>query len=284
MTRSSTRLFLFGVCWISFAAWGGWASAEEPAAPIRVLILTGQNNHNWSESTPKLRNLLEAAGGFSVATTVPPQGLTREPPELRRDSQQLEQLGRRFEADRSGVDRRDAPGISRLRPPGQGTRDDPRRRQLVLRRLAGVPPSRARVLGPGQDGPRPSARVSGSLRPARTRRHGRPGKIHHPRRTLEQTGRRCRGDRVGVGQFRQAGRTGRHRPVGTVGGGRQLRPGPLLRHAPGSRCEHHGKPWFPAAPGAAEFSGRPPARSPGLRRPPAPAAAHDPAAARTALI
>jgi type 1 glutamine amidotransferase len=54
------------------------AVAEDSASTIRVLILTGQNNHNWKASTPKLQDLLEATGKFSVDTTVPPQGLTRD--------------------------------------------------------------------------------------------------------------------------------------------------------------------------------------------------------------
>ncbi len=56
--------------------------AAEPsggaASPIRVLILTGRNNHNWKETTPTLREILVDAGNFAVDTTVPPAGLTRE--------------------------------------------------------------------------------------------------------------------------------------------------------------------------------------------------------------
>ena len=57
---------------------GAVASAEEPVSPIRVLILTGSNNHSWRETTPALEKLLEATGDFQVDTTVPPQGITRE--------------------------------------------------------------------------------------------------------------------------------------------------------------------------------------------------------------
>ncbi len=56
----------------------GSARAEDPAPMIRVLILTGRNNHNWKETTPKLEDLLEATGKFSVDTVVPPDGLTRD--------------------------------------------------------------------------------------------------------------------------------------------------------------------------------------------------------------
>ena len=54
------------------------ALAEDSDAPIRVLILTGRNNHNWKETTPMLQKTLEATGKFDVDTTVPPKGLTRE--------------------------------------------------------------------------------------------------------------------------------------------------------------------------------------------------------------
>jgi type 1 glutamine amidotransferase len=54
------------------------ASAQDAERPIRVLILTGSNNHNWKETTPMLQKLLEAAGQFRVDTTVPPAGLTKD--------------------------------------------------------------------------------------------------------------------------------------------------------------------------------------------------------------
>jgi type 1 glutamine amidotransferase len=56
-------------------------AAEPPGdadSPIRVLILTGRNNHNWKETTPALRSVLVDSGKFSVDTTVPPAGLTKE--------------------------------------------------------------------------------------------------------------------------------------------------------------------------------------------------------------
>jgi type 1 glutamine amidotransferase len=52
----------------------GTATADDG---VRVLILTGRNNHNWRETTPVLEKVLERAG-CSVDTVVPPQGLTRE--------------------------------------------------------------------------------------------------------------------------------------------------------------------------------------------------------------
>ena len=63
---------------LSLVGFGTDASAADPGAHIRVLILTGRNNHNWKKTTPMLQQVLEASGKFRVDTTVPPQGLTRE--------------------------------------------------------------------------------------------------------------------------------------------------------------------------------------------------------------
>jgi len=49
-------------------------AAQLPAAePIRVLILSGQNNHNWKETTPKLKEILTASGRFTVDVTEHPE-------------------------------------------------------------------------------------------------------------------------------------------------------------------------------------------------------------------
>lgn len=44
-------------------------------APIRALIVDGQNNHAWQQTTPVLKQLLEESGLFQVeVATTPPQG------------------------------------------------------------------------------------------------------------------------------------------------------------------------------------------------------------------
>ncbi len=45
-------------------------------APVRVLILSGQNNHNWRETTPALEAILRNCGRFTVAVTERPETLT----------------------------------------------------------------------------------------------------------------------------------------------------------------------------------------------------------------
>jgi hypothetical protein len=42
--------------------------------PIKVLIIGGQNNHNWSLSTPYLKQILQRAGGFTVTVQNTPPG------------------------------------------------------------------------------------------------------------------------------------------------------------------------------------------------------------------
>lgn len=44
--------------------------AAEPV--LRVLIFSGQNNHNWRETTPKLKSILEHSGRFAVDVTEHP--------------------------------------------------------------------------------------------------------------------------------------------------------------------------------------------------------------------
>ena len=53
-----------------------WAAASLHAAPIRTLILSGQNNHNWHATTPYMQQLLTASGRFDVRLEEEPAGLT----------------------------------------------------------------------------------------------------------------------------------------------------------------------------------------------------------------
>jgi uncharacterized protein len=46
------------------------------AAPLRALLLTGQNNHDWRSTTPFLKQQLEATGRFAVDVTEDPSHLS----------------------------------------------------------------------------------------------------------------------------------------------------------------------------------------------------------------
>ncbi|MGO9112766.1 MAG: ThuA domain-containing protein [Thermoguttaceae bacterium] len=62
---------------IAAAAWAAAAVADEPAGnpanpsarKIRLLILSGANNHDWKSTTPALKKMYELSGRFTVAVT-----------------------------------------------------------------------------------------------------------------------------------------------------------------------------------------------------------------------
>ena len=45
---------------------------------LRVLLLSGRNNHDWRSTTPFLRDLLVGTGRFDVRVVEEPEGLTPE--------------------------------------------------------------------------------------------------------------------------------------------------------------------------------------------------------------
>ncbi len=50
-------------------------ATAESAEKLRVLIIDGQNNHDWKATTPLLKNILESSGRFTVeVATSPPAG------------------------------------------------------------------------------------------------------------------------------------------------------------------------------------------------------------------
>ena len=53
---------------------------KKPPKPkkIQVLIFSGQNNHNWRQTTPYMKEMLEAAGKFEVRVTDEPRGITAD--------------------------------------------------------------------------------------------------------------------------------------------------------------------------------------------------------------
>lgn len=48
------------------------AGPAAAAEGLRVLIFSGQNNHNWRETTPQLKTILETSGRFAVEVTEQP--------------------------------------------------------------------------------------------------------------------------------------------------------------------------------------------------------------------
>jgi hypothetical protein len=56
---------------------GSPALAADP--PVKVLIIDGQNNHAWQQTTPVLKNLLEGAGRFTVDVATSPPAVKLPP-------------------------------------------------------------------------------------------------------------------------------------------------------------------------------------------------------------
>jgi len=62
-----------GLAMLSLAAALGLIACRAPdPAPVRVLLLSGQNNHDWTSTTPKLEAILERGGRFEVGVTESP--------------------------------------------------------------------------------------------------------------------------------------------------------------------------------------------------------------------
>jgi type 1 glutamine amidotransferase len=54
---------------------GGLLGIAQAATPVRALIIDGQNNHDWKQTTPVLKKILEDTGMFQVdVLTTPPKG------------------------------------------------------------------------------------------------------------------------------------------------------------------------------------------------------------------
>jgi type 1 glutamine amidotransferase len=74
--RPRTELRCAAAFAASAAVAGLFACGAPAPAPIRVLLLSGQNNHDWKTTTPKLEAILEEEGRFEVDITGSPGGLT----------------------------------------------------------------------------------------------------------------------------------------------------------------------------------------------------------------
>ena len=116
---------------------------------IRVLLIDGQNNHNWVETSESLRGALERAGLFQVATaTSPPQ--EAEPGAWRRWWPDF----RAFDVVVSNYNGQPWPravqgGVGGVRPLRRGLGDRPRRQQRLYRMDRVQPDDRLGMAGPG---------------------------------------------------------------------------------------------------------------------------------------
>jgi len=60
----------------ALAAKAPTAAKAKPRAKLNILIVTGQNNHDWRATTPVLKDILERSGRFTVAVTEHPEKCT----------------------------------------------------------------------------------------------------------------------------------------------------------------------------------------------------------------
>jgi type 1 glutamine amidotransferase len=68
------RFALFGCIALLLA--GRFAGAAETPPRLRVLIFSGQNNHDWRKTTPALKQILDGSGRFTVEVTEHPEQCT----------------------------------------------------------------------------------------------------------------------------------------------------------------------------------------------------------------
>src|ERR1700720_744348 len=69
MTGISRRMALLGLAALLLAGRSSLAAADEK---IKLLIIDGQNNHNWKAMTPPMKASLEATGRFTVEVATTP--------------------------------------------------------------------------------------------------------------------------------------------------------------------------------------------------------------------
>lgn len=69
------RWFLLSAL-VAAAAWAAPAPAAD-AAKINVLIIDGQNNHDWKATTPPIKAMLEKTGRFTVDILTSPPALAK---------------------------------------------------------------------------------------------------------------------------------------------------------------------------------------------------------------
>lgn len=54
-------------------------AADKAEEKLSVLLIDGQNNHKWQQTTPLLKKILENSGRFEVEVSTTPEGIPRKP-------------------------------------------------------------------------------------------------------------------------------------------------------------------------------------------------------------
>jgi type 1 glutamine amidotransferase len=71
MKRSSFLFAALSLCALSFSFEIALLGAE--TAPVKLLVIDGQNNHNWKATTPVIQSALARSGRFIVEVSTSPQ-------------------------------------------------------------------------------------------------------------------------------------------------------------------------------------------------------------------
>jgi type 1 glutamine amidotransferase len=70
--------------WAALAVWAGPAAATDEPKKVRVILIDGQNNHDWPTTTPFLKKALEDSGRFTVdVSTSPPKVNDKRVPKIK---------------------------------------------------------------------------------------------------------------------------------------------------------------------------------------------------------
>lgn len=99
MKRKQLPLLLSLLCLVPFLPSALADDHEKEDAPekLTVLIVDGQNNHNWKATTPVMDKLLQDSGRFDVDVSTTPQPPPRKPRPPKKDAD--EKTMKRYEAD-----------------------------------------------------------------------------------------------------------------------------------------------------------------------------------------
>ena len=87
MQWNPNRCLIGSIVLTAFILLSPWVRAADPSpeAPLKVLIIDGQNNHNWKATTPLLKSALMSAKIFTVDVATAPPGKMDKPDDFKPD-------------------------------------------------------------------------------------------------------------------------------------------------------------------------------------------------------
>src|ERR1700676_5418140 len=112
------RAYLLGIIFISVLL---IASVPLHAEKIKVLLIDGQNNHNWKATTPVLKWILEDSGRFTVDVSTTPPSAPRGPKALKANATPEQKAAhdveeQKWKQEKEETEKADAAEWSKWRP------------------------------------------------------------------------------------------------------------------------------------------------------------------------